>query len=123
MARQWFAAHPAPPIPAASGDGKSNPIDAFLTAKVQQALAASTAAASGEGKAFYDDVLPVLTDRCFRCHGEKVKGDLRLNTREAAILAGTSGNPSIVPGDLSKSELIKRIRSADPDERMPSKGE
>ncbi len=83
------------------------------------------AAAEPTGKAvrppvvFNRDVLPILSDHCFRCHGPDArarKGDLRLDTEKEALRAG---DPVIVPGHAGKSELIRRITSTDPDEVMP----
>jgi mono/diheme cytochrome c family protein len=101
----------------------TNPIDAFLAAKVERAVAAAAESGGEEAKRFHVEVLPVLTEQCFRCHGEKEKGGLKLNTREAALKGGKSGDPAVVPGDPAKSELVARIKSTDEDERMPPKGD
>ncbi|MFO0844851.1 MAG: PSD1 and planctomycete cytochrome C domain-containing protein [Gemmataceae bacterium] len=71
---------------------------------------------------FTRDVRPILVDRCFQCHGpdEKTrKAGLRLDDRDAALKKGRSGTAAVVPGDPAKSELVSRIRSADPTEVMP----
>ncbi len=68
---------------------------------------------------FNRDVRPILSDNCFYCHGPDAnhrKGDLRLDERAAAIEA-----KAIVPNNASKSGLIARILSDDPDEQMPPK--
>ncbi len=68
---------------------------------------------------FDRDILPVLSDHCFQCHGPDAKarkGDLRLDLKEDAL---RTENPVIVPGKSVESELIARIESADPDEVMP----
>ncbi|MEA3208222.1 MAG: hypothetical protein QOE70_1279 [Chthoniobacter sp.] len=122
LARQWIAEHPAPAAPRTK-ESASHPIDAFLSAKIERALAATAGGLTPDGKLFHEKVLPVLSDNCFRCHGEKEKGDLRINTREAALKAGTSGNPAVVPGDLAASEMISRVKSREADERMPPKGD
>ncbi len=70
---------------------------------------------------FNRDVRPILSDKCWACHGpdEKTRqADLRLDTDEGAK-AVRDGHAAIVPGDPAKSELVRRIRSADPDEAMP----
>ena len=70
---------------------------------------------------FNQDVRPILSDKCFACHGfdaKKRKGDLRLDTPEGAY-AVTDGAQAIRPGDLAKSEFWKRINSTDEDEVMP----
>ncbi len=70
---------------------------------------------------FSRDVLPILSDRCFYCHGpdeKKRKGGRRLDTLEGAM-APNDGVRAIVPGNLGASELIARILHADPEELMP----
>ncbi len=67
---------------------------------------------------FARDVLPILSDACFKCHGpdEKArKADLRLDTKEDAL---AKGGP-IVPGKSAESRLVERITSDDPTEVMP----
>ena len=64
---------------------------------------------------FNRDVRPILSDTCFKCHGPgETKGDLRLDDREDALDAGV-----LSPGDAAKSELVKRLKSHDPEELMP----
>src|SRR3954470_20528989 len=79
--------------------------------------------AVGEGPVGYRrDVLPILSDRCFKCHGPDSasrKAGLRLDRPDAATADLDSGVKAIVPGKPSDSELIKRIMSKDPDEMMP----
>jgi hypothetical protein len=68
------------------------------------------------------DVLPLLSDRCFKCHGPDSatrKAGLRLDRRDAAMAELDSGVKAIVPGDTAKSALIERITSTDPDIMMP----
>ena len=72
---------------------------------------------------FRERVLPLLKEHCFKCHGEKEKGDLRLDSREAMLKGGESGDPALVPGDVGKSLLFTLSASRDKDEQMPSKGE
>ena len=69
-------------------------------------------------------VQPILSDRCYFCHGTDPahrKGGLRLDRREEATAVMKSGAVAIVPGDSANSELVKRIFSHDPEEIMPSK--
>ncbi len=71
---------------------------------------------------FNRDIRPILSDNCFACHGPdagQVKGGLRLDLRDAALGAGKSGRVAIVPGRPDDSELVRRLRTADPDDRMP----
>ena len=72
--------------------------------------------------AFSQDIRPLLSDRCFSCHGpdeKSRKGSLRLDLPEAAHLGGKSGDPAITPGKITESEILKRMRSTDPEEVMP----
>ncbi len=85
-------------------------------------LAAFPTAWSADGVSFNHDVLPILSDKCFHCHGPDAKNqdsEFRLDTREHAVddLGGYFG---IKPGDLEASELHRRIHAAD-DEQMPPK--
>ncbi len=71
---------------------------------------------------FNRDIRPILSDTCFACHGpddHKRKADLRLDFPERALKGGKSGHPAIVPGKPDSSELVRRILSTDPEERMP----
>ncbi len=71
---------------------------------------------------FSQDILPILSDTCFVCHGPDEaarKSGLRLDTEEGAFGKSKSGAPAIVAGDLEASELIRRILSTEPDEVMP----
>ena len=69
-------------------------------------------------------VKPILSDRCFACHGPdqaKQQAGLRLDTPEGAYEAlAKSGHTAVVPGNPAGSELIHRILSTDPDEVMPT---
>lgn len=67
------------------------------------------------------DVRPILSDRCFHCHGTDPghrKAGLRLDRVEDATAARKSG-AAIVPGDPSASLLWQRITARDPDMVMP----
>lgn len=70
------------------------------------------------------DIRPILSDKCFSCHGpdvKKVKAGLRLDlpSRAFAELEKNKGHFAIVPGFPEKSEVIRRIESADPKIMMP----
>lgn len=70
---------------------------------------------------FNRDIRPILSNKCFSCHGpdEKTrKAKLRLDTREGA-LADLGGTAAIVPGNLEDSEILYRVAHDDPDEIMP----
>jgi hypothetical protein len=69
-------------------------------------------------------VKPILSDRCFACHGpdqSKQKAGLRLDIAEAALdKVGESGRRVIAPRRPGSSELVHRILSQDPELVMPS---
>lgn len=70
-------------------------------------------------------VRPILSDKCFACHGpdkNKLKASLRLDIAESALapLTETKGAFAIVPGKPEASELIRRVTSQDPEVMMPS---
>ena len=70
---------------------------------------------------FLDKVKPLLASRCIGCHGpDKVKGGLRLDSREAAIKGGDTG-PSLVPGKPAESLFIQAVRHSHPELKMPPK--
>jgi hypothetical protein len=68
-------------------------------------------------------IKPILSDRCFKCHGPdktKVEAGLQLVTFDGATEKLKSGRHAIVSGNIDKSELVKRILSHDPEDMMPS---
>ncbi len=70
---------------------------------------------------FNRDVRPILSDKCFACHGPDAaaKGiPLRLD-QEAAAKSAARGRPAILPGDPENSELIRRIMHPRRGLRMP----
>ena len=70
---------------------------------------------------FNRDILPILADKCFACHGpddSHRKADLRLDTREGS-LADLGGYAAVAPGAPGKSELLTRITTDDEDDLMP----
>ena len=70
---------------------------------------------------FATRIRPVLSDKCFACHGPdrtKLRGGLQLTGREAATRE-SDGVRAIVPGNPDASEMVRRLFSTDPDEVMP----
>lgn len=70
-------------------------------------------------------VRPILSDKCFKCHGPDAaqrKAGLRLDIRDSAFapLRETKGAFAFVPGDPEASEVYKRIISDDPNYQMPT---
>lgn len=71
---------------------------------------------------FSRDVLPVLSDNCFQCHGPDEanrESGLRLDQEDGVYAELDSGEYAIVPGDASSSALVRRISATDPDLKMP----
>jgi mono/diheme cytochrome c family protein len=71
---------------------------------------------------FNRDIRPILSDKCYTCHGPDPnarKASLRLDDGIRAFEELRSGNKALVPGDLVASALIQKIVHADPEERMP----
>ena len=65
---------------------------------------------------FNRDIRPILSDQCFHCHGpdpETREADLRLDQETEAK------ESAIIEGNISESELIRRILSSDLNEVMP----
>ncbi|MSU57160.1 MAG: DUF1553 domain-containing protein [Pedosphaera sp.] len=85
------------------------------------------AMASGADPAKVDfnfQIRPLLSDRCFACHGpdEKArKKKLRLDTREGLFKELEDGMAVVKPGDLAKSELVRRVFATDDDQMPPEK--
>jgi len=72
--------------------------------------------------AFNRDIRPILSDKCFACHGfddKKREAGLRLDTPEGAMAKNEDGKAAIVPGKLDESMLWQRIVTTDKDDIMP----
>jgi mono/diheme cytochrome c family protein len=68
---------------------------------------------------FGSDIQPLLSKRCFACHGPNgEEGLVRFDRRDGMI-----DQRAVVPGKPDESELLRRVLSTDPLERMPPKGE
>src|SRR4051794_20887969 len=75
---------------------------------------------------FEREVRPVLVAKCVGCHGpKKQSGDLRLDSRAAALAGGKAG-PAVVPGKPDESILVEAINYGDlvqmpPKTKLPAK--
>ena len=81
------------------------------------------AAGGSDPVEFNRDIRRILSENCFQCHGPDAaqtggRRALRLDLPEAA-LARKGDRAAIVPGNPGASEMLRRIRSEDPDDRMP----
>ncbi len=95
----------------------------ILAALIVAFVAADNSIRAGEGDEvqFNRDVRPILSDKCFFCHGpdeEERKADLRLDIASDAF-KDLGGYAAIVPGDVSGSELVARLVTRDTDDLMP----
>jgi hypothetical protein len=67
-------------------------------------------------------IRPILSDRCYACHGPDeaaIEANLRLDNATSAYTKLDNGRKAIHPGKLKKSEVWHRIYSDDPEEAMP----
>ncbi len=91
-----------------------------------QAGAAPPAPTAAEIDHFEKKIRPVLVEQCYSCHSaaaeekNKLRGGLRLDSREALLAGGDSG-PALVPGKPVESLLLQSLKY-DGDVRMPPKG-
>src|SRR5262245_35402153 len=71
-----------------------------------------TSHALADGNEFFEQrIRPLLVEQCYKCHSaeaEKIKGGLRLDSRDALLKGGDTG-PAIIPGDPDRSLLIKAV--------------
>ncbi len=75
-----------------------------------------------ERVSFGRQVRPILSDRCFACHGPDAQGreaGLALDSFEGATAELEGGRRAVVPGEPERSELLARVTASDPRRRMP----
>ncbi|MFM1922116.1 MAG: hypothetical protein RLZZ303_3750, partial [Candidatus Hydrogenedentota bacterium] len=78
---------------------------------------AALGVAAQDAPRFNRDIRPILSAKCYACHGPDAnsrKAGLRLDTFEGAVDGG-----ALVPGNPDASELLSRVMTHDPDDRMP----
>ena len=93
----------------------------FLLTSILASITPCAFASAGDID-FQKQIQPILAEHCSQCHGVDQaarEGGLRVDTREGILTGGDSGNPAVVPGKSSESELVRRILSSDPDTVMP----
>ncbi len=118
--KAWAISNPSPKVPAVSNNKfVNNEIDRFIVSKVEaQSILKKD---SDVANTFHTKVLPLLKEQCFRCHAEKVKGGLKLDSHAEILKPGDSGKLAVVPGSPEKSFLIEKINGKST-ERMPPNG-
>lgn len=85
-------------------------------------LSVSFSALAADGISYTQDIRPLLSNTCFKCHGPDAntrKAGLRLDMAEGATAPLDSGLRAIVPGDIDASMIVARITNDDPNEVMP----
>src|SRR5438876_1109383 len=99
---------------------------AVATVVVTTLALCSVAAASDSDSApvaFNRDIRPILSERCFTCHGPDKssarKTNMHFDTEDGAFTQLASGGFAIVRGDPSKSVMYQRISSSNEAFRMP----
>lgn len=110
-AADWIQQNPFIEVDQESAD--ENLIDHFIQKKIDKSLASTEKFDGEQTKNFHEEVLPILKEQCFRCHGDKEQGGLRLNRHEFVLMSGDSEVPAVVPGNPDASELIQRVRAGD----------
>jgi hypothetical protein len=90
-----------------------------LVATVLSVTTLGAAPASGPTVDFNREVLPILSENCFHCHGPDEKAreaKLRLDTKDGLLRLQ---KPIVVPGKAAQSELLKRLVTKNADDVMP----
>jgi hypothetical protein len=98
-----------------------NPKSFLALGSVWFTLFLSSPVMGAEKISYNRDIRPILSDKCFHCHGpdqKTRKGKFRLDVRDDAVAKG-----AIVPGKPGESELINRIFNSNEDDLMPPKDE
>jgi len=99
-------------------------LPSFWLGLVLTAFALPSPAAESPKIDFNFQIRPLLSDRCFTCHGPDSrarKKELRLDTKDGLFKSLEDGQFVVKPGDTNKSELIRRIFATDDDQMPPEK--
>lgn len=110
---------------------RANDVHACVLKSVFRALVcvwvcseAASGAGTEDGIEFFEkEIRPLLARHCYECHSaesKKLKGGLRLDSREAVLRGGDSG-PAAVAGDPDTSRLVVAVSGRDKDLEMPPK--
>lgn len=110
----------------------SDRIEALKTAQellskvAPESLSQPTSTAPVAEVRFGRDIKPILSTKCFACHGPDAsqrKANLRFDLRENAMAPLRGGGFAISPGDPDNSEILKRVSTHDSSDLMPPPGE
>src|SRR5262245_26296557 len=97
-------------------------VTGIVSVRAQGPATSSSAAASPATIQFNRDIRPILSDKCFTCHGpDKAKRvtQFHFDVEEAAKQALPGGRFAVLGGDPGKSALIQRVTATDQRLRMP----
>ncbi|MBC6365962.1 PSD1 and planctomycete cytochrome C domain-containing protein [Algoriphagus sp. AK58] len=99
-------------------------VSGALTLSCNQDQKTSINLESGDQISYNFHIRPILSDKCFACHGpdaNKREADLRLDTEEGAYAAlkESPGKFALVSGKPLESEVYHRITTSDPSALMP----
>ncbi len=87
------------------------------TSSATEATAAQPASKASSEVSFANDVMPILENRCNKCHGiEQVKKGLDMTTYEGLML-GSNNGAVIEPGNAAESFLVEQINKG----KMPKR--
>ncbi|PWU05938.1 MAG: hypothetical protein C5B51_13335 [Terriglobia bacterium] len=86
----------------------------------QQAPPSTSTAPLPQLVEFNRDIRPILSDKCYTCHGPgRQMGGLRFDREDVAKQELKSGKIAVVPGDTARSEMIRRVSAVETAVRMP----
>ena len=89
-----------------------------ISQSATQPAAVPSTAASGAAVSFANDVMPILSNNCTKCHGvDQVKAGLDMTTY-AGLMSGSMNGPVIVAGNAGNSLLIDLVTKG----KMPKRG-
>jgi uncharacterized membrane protein len=110
----------AAPAPQATNTSAPAPTEAAAQATEPPAPASTDAptAAATSSVSFATDVMPILQNRCFNCHGgDSTKEGLSFASYET-LMTGSNNGPVIVAGDAANSLLVQMLQKG----KMPKRG-
>ena len=106
------------------GHGFKLVLGAFNLALLAAVFISRSGSAAESGADFFEKkIRPILVEHCYECHSadsKKLKGGLRLDSRQGILKGGDSG-AVLVPGEPEKSRLIESVRYQNRDLQMPPK--
>jgi mono/diheme cytochrome c family protein len=126
--KAWIDAGASGPAPGEvsrqEGEKGQEPVSQFAPlppSPVKAGTEAKDGRTTGKAIDFSREIRPILSDKCFACHGPDAQArqaNLRLDTREGAF-ADRGGYRVIVPGNSAASKLYQKISARDQSVRMP----